>query len=80
MIEIQLRNAKAGLFAVVDQAAHGTPSVITRHGKPAAVVIGFAAWQRLSRVPSFAQLLLAAPLEPQDLPARDPSPLRDAGF
>jgi antitoxin Phd len=33
-----LRDAKASLSAIVDEAVQGTPSVITRHGKAAAVV------------------------------------------
>ena len=36
MREIQLRDAKATLSAVVDEAVNGNPSVITRHGKPVA--------------------------------------------
>ena len=78
MRKIQLKDAKASLSAVVDQATRGKPSLITRHGKPEAVVLGFADWQRLSRVPSFGRLLMSAPLEPGDLPERDRTPLRDA--
>ncbi|HYA05251.1 MAG TPA: type II toxin-antitoxin system Phd/YefM family antitoxin [Xanthobacteraceae bacterium] len=80
MRKIQLKDAKANLSAVVDQATRGKPSVITRHGKPQAVVLGVAEWRRLSRVPSFGRLLMAAPLEPKDLPARSRAPLRDAGL
>ena len=36
MQEIQLRDAKATLSAVVDQARQGEPSIITRHGRPEA--------------------------------------------
>jgi antitoxin Phd len=68
--EIQLREAKARLSAVIDQARHGQPSIITRHGRPEAVVLSFEEWQRLSQVPSFGRLLMAAPLTPDDLPAR----------
>ncbi len=78
--EIQLRDARAGLSAVVDDAANGTPSVITKHGKPAAVVLGFAEWQKLSKIPSFGRLLMAAPIEAGDLPARDTSPARLVDF
>lgn len=77
--EIQLREAKATLSAVIDQARQGQPSVITRHGRPAAVVLSFEEWQRLSKVPSFGRLLMAAPLEPEDLPGRADE-LRDAGL
>jgi antitoxin Phd len=78
MRRIQLKDAKAKLSAVVDQATRGKPSVITRHGKPEAVVLGFADWERLSRVPSFGRLLMSAPLEPADLSDRDQAPMRDA--
>jgi len=80
MRKIQLKDAKAKFSAVVDQATRGQPSVITRHGKPKAVVLGFADWQRLSRVPSFGRLLMAAPLETTDLPQRNRAPIRDAGL
>ena len=77
MREIQLREAKATLSAVVDQAVKGEPSIITRHGRPEAVVVSFDEWKRLSNVPSFASWLLSSPLEEGDIPERDHSPLRD---
>ena len=77
MREIRLRDAKATLSSVVDDAVRGEPSVITRHGKPEAVVIGFDEWKRLSNVPSFGRLLMSAPVEPGDLPERDRSPMRE---
>jgi antitoxin Phd len=80
MREIQLRDAKATLSAVVDEAVNGNPSVITRHGKPEAVVVSFAEWERISLVPSFGRLLMSAPFDADDLPDRDVTPLRDAGF
>ncbi|MBV9539463.1 MAG: type II toxin-antitoxin system Phd/YefM family antitoxin [Acidisphaera sp.] len=70
MQEIQLRDAKATLSAVIDQALQGHPSIITRHGRPEAVVLSFEEWQRLSKVPSFGTLLMAAPLGPDDVPGR----------
>lgn len=70
MQEIQLRDAKATLSAVVDQARQGEPSIITRHGRREAVVLSFEEWERLSHVPSFGRLLMEAPLEPGDLPVR----------
>ena len=80
MRKIQLKDAKAKLSAVVDQAARGKPSVITRHGRPEAVVLGFAEWERLSRVPSFGRLMMSAPVKPRDLPRRNRAPIRDAGL
>jgi antitoxin Phd len=76
----ELRDAKATLFAVVDDAAQGEPSIITRHGKPEAVVIGFREWQRLSSVPSFGRLLMSALIEQGDLPERDRTLLREPGL
>ncbi len=78
MREIQLRDAKASLSAVVDSAVRGEPAVITRHGKPEAVILSFREWERLSRVPSFGRLLMAAPIEADDLPERNPAPARTA--
>ncbi len=77
MREIQLRDAKAALSAVVDDALRGEPSIITRHGRPAAVVLSFEAWERLSQVPSFGRLLMSAPIDEADLPDRDTTPVRD---
>ena len=70
MHEIQLRDAKATLSAVMDQARRGEPSIITRHGRPEAVILSFEDWQRLSQIPSFGRLLMAAQLDPEDLPER----------
>lgn len=78
MREVQLRHAKASLSAMVAEVADGEPAVITRHGRPAAVLMGYQEWQRLSQIPSFARLLASSPLEPGDLPERDDTPLRDA--
>jgi prevent-host-death family protein len=77
---IQLRDAKAQLSAVVDAAQQGQAAVITRHGKPAAVIIGYEEWQRLSQVPSFGWLLMNSPLEDGDIPAREATAPRDPAF
>ena len=76
MQEIQLRDAKATLSAVVDQARQGKPSIITRHGRPEAVIVSFEEWQRLSQVPSFGRLLMEAEQGPEDVPGR-PGRLRE---
>ena len=77
MREIQLKDAKATLSAVVDGALRGEEFAITRHGKKQAVVISWATWQRLSKVPSFGRLLASSPLEEGDLPERNRAPGRD---
>lgn len=46
MRKVQLRDAKAALSAVVDDAVRGNASVITRHGKPAAVILGWLSGSR----------------------------------
>ncbi|TVQ32820.1 MAG: type II toxin-antitoxin system Phd/YefM family antitoxin [Geminicoccaceae bacterium] len=81
MNEMQLKDAKAKLSAVVDRAVAGEPTVITRHGRKEAVLVSFDEWQRIAKVPSFAELLLAFPGEPGDIPDRSRKParaLRDA--
>ena len=77
MKEVQLREAQATLSALVDDAARGNTSIITRDGKPTAVLLGIDEWNRVRQVPSFGSLLGSAPLEPDDLDPRDPTPLRD---
>ena len=70
MNRMQLRDAKATLSAIVDQALQGEPSAITRNGRPEAVVLSSEEWQRLPRVPSFGRLLMR--------PARTPRTFRGA--
>ena len=76
MREIQLRDAKARLSEVVNAAIEGKPAIITRHGKPQAVILSFEEWERLTNVPSFGRLLMAAPVDADDLSDRDVTPLR----
>lgn len=42
MQEMRLRDAKAPFSAVVDAAEKGEATVVTRHGRPVAVVVGHA--------------------------------------
>lgn len=76
MREIQLKDAKATLSAVVDEAVRGAPSVITRHGRKDAVILSFEEYERLARAPSFGRLLAAFPGEAGDLPERSKEPSR----
>ena len=78
MRKIQLKDAKAKLSTVVDDAVRGKPSIITRHGKREAVLLSYEEWQRLSQVPSFGRLLMSAPVGDDDVPSRSKPPLRDA--
>ena len=77
MREVQFREAKARLSALVEDAAQGQTTVITRHGKRRAVIVGIDEWNRLRDVPSFGRLLTSMPLDDEDLPPRDPTPPRE---
>jgi antitoxin Phd len=55
---------------VVDEAAQGKPVVITRGGERQVVIVSYEEWHRLSQVPTFGRLLMAAPLAIEDLPSR----------
>lgn len=76
MKELQLKDAKATLSAVVDRAIAGDPTVITRHGRKEAVLVAFDEWERVSKAPDFADLLLSFPGEPEDIPQRSRKPAR----
>ena len=76
MKTLGLRDAKASLSAVVEAAERGAATTITKHGRPAAVVVPVEDAQRLypTEWPSFADLLMSLP---EDLETeRDPSPFR----
>ena len=74
MKELQLKDAKTTLSAVVGRAIAGEPTVITRHGRKEAVLISFEEWERIAKLPSFADL--AFPGEPDDIPERSRKPAR----
>ena len=66
MTDWPLYDAKNRFSAVVNAAVAGEPQRVTRHGKPAVVVISVGEYERLRRqekstAPSFAELLLAMP-------------------
>lgn len=77
MKTVKLREAKANLSELVEAAARGRPTTITRHGAAVAVLTPVHAARRLyaNGAPSFAECLLSFPggidLE------RDRTPLRD---
>jgi antitoxin Phd len=75
---LRLRDAKASLSAVVEAAERGQATTITKHGRPAAVVMPIEDARRLyaSDRPSFAALLMGIPEAVET--ERDSSPLREA--
>ena len=77
MRSLRLRDAKASLSAIVGAAERGEPTTITKHGKPAAVIVPVEDAQRLyaDDRPNFADLLMAIP---EDIEVeRDITPLRE---
>ncbi len=77
MQSIQVRDAKARFSALVEAAEQGRPTTITRHGKPAAVLVPVEDARRLypDDRPSFADLLLSFPGGVEF--ERDVTPLRE---
>ncbi len=77
MRSIQIRDAKARFSALIEAAEHGRPTIITRHGRPAAVVVPVEDARRLypEDRPSFAELLLSFPGGAEF--DRDQTPLRE---
>lgn len=76
MREVQVRTAKASLSALIEAAERGEPTTITRHGRPAAVLVPVADAERLYRHSrTFAEHLLAFPggIEFE----RDQTPMRE---
>jgi prevent-host-death family protein len=72
-----LRDAKSALSAVVEAAERGEPTTITKHGRPAAVVVPVEAARALleqPQRPSFASLLMSIPAADFE---RDETPVRD---
>ena len=48
MKTVSLRDAKAGFSSLVDDAMKGEMVTITRHGRPAAVLVSIAAARRIA--------------------------------
>jgi len=64
MRSVNLRDAKTRLSALVDAAQHGESVTITKHGKPAAVIVPLALAEKwMSKKPNFADFLMSFPGE-----------------
>ncbi|HEX3113905.1 MAG TPA: type II toxin-antitoxin system prevent-host-death family antitoxin [Bradyrhizobium sp.] len=62
-------------FSEVVEAARRTPQTVTKHGKPAVVVVDVVEYDRLRRLerasaPSFADVILAMPQDDGEFPRR----------
>lgn len=60
---VPVRSAKAGFSALVEAAERGDPTIITRHGRPAAVMVPVDVARRLypDDQPNFADFLMTFP-------------------
>lgn len=77
MKTIRLREAKDRLSALVSAAEQGESTIITKHGRPAAMVVPVEHSRRFEVAkPTLADYLLSFPRS-LDTPG-DPSPLREA--
>ena len=66
-------------FSAVVEAARREPQTVTKHGKPAVVVVDAAEYERLRRLelaqaPTFAEMLLAMPQDDGEFPRLDVRP------
>ena len=71
-------------FSEVVEAARHAPQTVTKHGKPAVVVVDVAEYERLrrlerARAPSFADVLLSMPQDDGEF-SRPDVRLRDPEF
>lgn len=78
MKTIQARDAKARFSALIDAAAKGRPTTITRHGIPVAVIMPIADARKIypAETPSFVDFLMTFPGGVEF--ERSESPMRDA--
>jgi prevent-host-death family protein len=77
MKTMQVREAKAGFSALIEAAERGEPTTITKHGRPAAVIVPVEAANKMypAKKKNFGAFLLEYPggIELE----RNPSPSRD---
>lgn len=71
-------------FSEVVEAARRKPQTVTKHGKPAVVVVAADEFERLSKLqrlkaPSFVEMLLAMPTDGEEF-ERLEGRMRDPGF
>lgn len=79
MTEWKLHDAKNRFSAVVREAIAGYPQRVTRHGKPAVVVVAVDEYNRLRQLeeasaPTLAELLLAIPQDDRGFDGLDVKP------
>lgn len=81
MNQVQVREAKAKLSALLDAAERGEPTTITRNGKPSAMLVPIERAREIypeKKRPNFAEWLLSIPGELEI--ERDRTPIRGVEF
>jgi prevent-host-death family protein len=78
-----VQTAKNHFSSVID-AARRAPQIVTKHGKPAVVILDASEYERLlgaarARAPTFPELLLAMPKDDEEFERID-FELRDVDF
>lgn len=65
MKSLNLRDAKTNFSAIIDAAEHGESTMITKHGKPAAVIIPLDLAAKIieDKKPNFADFLMSVPAD-----------------
>jgi antitoxin Phd len=63
-------------FSEVVEAARRTPQMVTKHGKPAVVVVDVVEYERLrhlerAKAPSFVEVILAMPQDNGEFPRHE---------
>lgn len=79
MSKVQLRDAKARFSELVEAAAAGAYTVITKHGKEVAMLVPIEEGRRLhpeAPEPNFVEYLMTIPY-PLDLPEEERPRIRD---
>jgi antitoxin Phd len=70
----QIQEARSRFSELVSAALARGPQRVTRHGKPAVIVVSEADWEQVTQnIPSFGRLLAQCPLDPDDLAPRQPA-------
>lgn len=77
MKTLHLKEAKTTFSAIIESAQQGEPTIVTKRGRPAAMVVPIAEGRKLfpDNRPNFAELLLSIPHELEI--ERDRSPSRE---
>lgn len=76
-----ISEARARIADVADAALSEGPQRIERRDREPVIVVAASTWDKLTKeYSSFADIVLGAPIEEEDLPTRQPARVSKAGF